>query len=117
MMGKLAKTIALLISLLLLIGCSTQSAGHDGSSAPPNTAGGVTEFTVALPGSVEEIAALSCSKDGKTVYALTGGYFPATSLFGEASDARTLLWATEDQGKHGSRFTICQPKLMTLMLS
>ncbi|MCL2808377.1 MAG: extracellular solute-binding protein, partial [Coriobacteriia bacterium] len=73
--------------------------GHDDNSSSLSAAGSVAEINIVLPGSVEEIAALSSSKDGKTVYALTGGYFPATSLFGEASDARTLLWATEDQGK------------------
>ncbi|MCL2808409.1 MAG: hypothetical protein FWD27_09740 [Coriobacteriia bacterium] len=99
MMGKTAKTIALLLSFLLLLGCSNQNAEHDNNSAPLNTAGGVSEINAALPGSVEEIVALSCSKDGKTVYALTGGYLPVSSLFEEASDARTLLWATQDQGK------------------
>ncbi|MCL2808408.1 MAG: hypothetical protein FWD27_09735, partial [Coriobacteriia bacterium] len=67
MMTKLTKTMALLTLLLLLFGCTHQNNGHDDNSSSLSAAGSVAEINIVLPGSVEEIAALSSSKDGKTV--------------------------------------------------
>ncbi|MCL2808381.1 MAG: hypothetical protein FWD27_09595 [Coriobacteriia bacterium] len=90
--GSIARVITAL-ALLSLFGCSSQSIEQSS-----NTTGSATEFSVAFPGSVEGIAAISCSKDGRVLYALTGGYFSKPSLFEQANDARTLLWSTENQG-------------------
>lgn len=86
----------LLLLPLLFFGCSNQDEESGVDDPSISMLGSVTEYDVALPDSVEEIAALSCSEDGKTVYALTGGYF--NNSFDLLTDTQTLLWSTDNQG-------------------